>query len=110
MRTRTLPYRTDRPPWALDLRGLDLRPRIRPGSAGVFDSANQLVDYGEALFATPGRVYGPDGLRVSRKTNAGSTCDLDPTAPGRWRALYGDAFLDDLEAAALDEEPPEACS
>lgn len=104
MRTRTLPYRTDRPPWALDLRGLDLRPRIRPGSAGVYvASATQLGEYGETLFATPGHVYGPDGLRVSRDTGARSTCKLDPTAPGRWRALYGDTFLDDFEA--LDEEP-----
>jgi predicted amidohydrolase len=73
-------------------------------------SANQLGDYGESLFATPGHVYGPDGLRVSRSTRAGSTCALDLTAPGRWRVLYDDTLLDGCEAPALDEEPLEACS
>ncbi len=65
---------------------------------------------GQAQVPLLGRVYGPDGLRVSRKTNAGSTCDLDPTAPERRRALYDDTFLDDFEAASLDEELLEACS
>lgn len=64
----------------------------------------------EALFATPGHVYGPDGLRVSRNTGAGSTCKLDPTASGRWRGLYGNTFIVDFEAAAVDEAPLEACS
>jgi predicted amidohydrolase len=87
-----------REPWGPQY---ELSCGARALDSGVYvASANQLGDYGEALFATPGHVYGPDGLRVSLSTDVGSACDLDPTAPGRWRALYGDTFLDDFEAAA----------
>jgi predicted amidohydrolase len=97
-----------REPWGPQY---ELSCAARALDSGVFvASANQLGDYGEALFATPGYVYGPDGLRVSRSTGAGNTCDLDPTAPGRWRGLYGNTFIDDFEAAIVDEEPLEACS
>ena len=41
---------------------------------------------------------------------AAGACNLDPTAPGRWRGLYGNTFTDDFEAAIVDEEPLEACS
>ena len=73
-------------------------------------SANQLGIYPEARFGCPGHVYGPDGLRVSLSTGAKSICDLDPTAPARWGGLYGNTFLDDFEATAVDEELREACS
>jgi predicted amidohydrolase len=97
-----------REPWGPQY---DLSCAARALDSGVFvASANQLGDYGEALFATPGHVYGPDGLRISRSTGSGNTCDLDPTAPGRWRGLYGNTFTDDFEAAIVDEEPLEACS
>ena len=79
--------------------------------SGVFvASANQLGDYEEALFATPGHVYGPVGLRASRSTGPRSTCNLDPSPPGRWRGLYGNTFIEGSEAASADEEPLEACS
>lgn len=77
--------------------------------SGVYvASANQIGDYPEARFATPGGVYGPDGLRVSRSPP--STGNLDPGAPGRWRRLYGDTLLDEFRAGAMGEEPLEFCS
>ncbi len=79
--------------------------------SGVYvASANQIGDYPEARFATPGHVHGPDGLRVSRSIGATSTSDLDPGAPGRWRSLYGNTLFDAYRVAAMGEEPLEACS
>lgn len=60
---------------------------------------------GDALLHAPLQDGG-----CPRAVAAGSTCDLDPTAPGRWRALYDDTFLDGFETAPLDEEPLEAHS
>jgi hypothetical protein len=79
-------------------------------TAKVLSLSPQLGGYREAFFAAPGHVYGPDGLRVSRCTGHRCSCDLDPTAPGRWRGLYGNTFIDGLEAAVADEEPLEAYS
>ena len=56
-------------------------------------SANQLGDYPEAAFDTPGGVYGPDGLRVCREANAGgfaaSVAGVDTGLPERWRSAFG---------------------
>ncbi|MDQ4128281.1 MAG: carbon-nitrogen hydrolase family protein [Actinomycetota bacterium] len=97
-----------REPWGQQY---DLSCAARALDSGVFvASANQIDVYGEALFATPGHVYGPDGLRASHSAGPRSTCNLDPSAPGRWQGLYGNTFIDDFQAAVADEEPLEACS
>ena len=36
--------------------------------------------------------------------------NLTPQPPVRWRGLYGNTFLDDFEATAVDEELQKACS
>lgn len=68
-------------------------------------SANQLGAYPEARFDAPGHVYGPDGLRVSRGIGNLSVGEIDPGAPERWRRLYGNTFLDGVEAASLEAAP-----
>jgi 5-aminopentanamidase len=59
-------------------------------------SANQLGDYPEARFDTPGGVYGPDGIRACGRAYAGggarSVAEIDPGLPGRWRNSFGDAL------------------
>jgi 5-aminopentanamidase len=55
-------------------------------------SANQLGDYPEARFDTPGGVYGPDGIRVCRRADARSVAEIDPELPGRWRSSFGDTL------------------
>jgi predicted amidohydrolase len=59
-------------------------------------SANQLGDYPEACFDTPGGVYGPDGIRACGSAYAGaganSVAEIDPGLPGRWRNSFGDAL------------------
>lgn len=60
-------------------------------------SANQLGVYPEARFDVPGHVYGPDGLRISRSEGEWSIGEVDPGAPGRWRRLYGNTFIDGVE-------------
>jgi len=55
-------------------------------------SANQLGDYPEARFGTTGHVYGPDGMRISRRVGKASVARLDPEAPGAWRRFYGDTL------------------
>ena len=68
-------------------------------------SANQLGDYPEAGFDTPGGVYGPDGLRAGARTDAGangagasaggfaaSVASVDTGFPERWRAAFGDTL------------------
>jgi 5-aminopentanamidase len=65
-------------------------------------SANQLGVYPEARFDTPGHVYGPDGLRVSRSAGERSVGKIDPSAPGRWRRLYGSTLLDVVETIPLE--------
>ena len=52
-------------------------------------SANQVGDYPEARFGTPGGVYGPDGDLISGSLGETSVARLDPGAPARWRGLYG---------------------
>lgn len=55
-------------------------------------SANQMGDYPEARFGTPGRVYGPDGMKISRRSGPASIAPLDTGASKRWRRFYGDTL------------------
>lgn len=67
-------------------------------------SANQLGRYPEASFETPGRVFGPDGRRISGETGVISASEIDAGAPALWRGRYGCTL--GLPAPA----PLEACS
>ena len=68
-------------------------------------SANQSGFYPEASFATPGHVYGPDGMRVSSSLGSMSVGTVDLTASLRWRAHYGDTLV-----GGAGEEPLEIVS
>ncbi len=61
--------------------------------------------YPEAGFATPGHVYGPDGMRVSLLSGAASIGTLDPAASLRWRTCYGNTLV-----GGVGEEPLEIVS
>ena len=64
--------------------------------SGVYvASANQIGAYPEASFDTPGHVYGPDGLRVSRETGGHGIGTVHLEASGRWRSFYGNTLLED---------------
>ena len=52
-------------------------------------SANQLGEYPEAGFDTPGGVYGPNGLRLCDRTDARSVAEVDLGLPERWRSSFG---------------------
>jgi predicted amidohydrolase len=65
-------------------------------------SANQLGVYPEARFGTPGHVYGPDGMRVSRSEGELSVAEIDPDSPERWRTFYGSTLLESVEAVPLE--------
>jgi hypothetical protein len=52
-------------------------------------SANQLGDYLQVSFDTPGNVYGPDGARICRRVGAGSVTEVDVELPERWRSSFG---------------------
>jgi 5-aminopentanamidase len=95
-----------REPWGFQY---DLSCAARALDSGVYlASANQIGTYPEARFDSPGHVYGPDGLRVSRTVGATSIGELDPGAPRRWRRLYGNTLEDQL--SDIGEEPLEICS
>ncbi len=55
-------------------------------------SANQLGDYPEAGFDTPGGVYGPNGLRSCDRTDARSVAEVDLGLPERWRSSFGNTL------------------
>jgi predicted amidohydrolase len=59
-------------------------------------SANQLGEYPEARFDTPGGVYGPDGIRacelVRGRADARSVAQIDPELSGRWRSSFGNTL------------------
>ena len=61
-------------------------------------SANQLGDYPEVGFDTPGGVYGPDGLSACKRAYtegcAASVAGVDTGFPERWRAAFGDTLED----------------
>src|SRR3712207_9533867 len=66
-------------------------------------SANQIGDYPEARFGTLGHVYGPDGMRLSRRLGAASVAHLDPDAPGMWRRFYGDTLSGHGRVVGIEE-------
>lgn len=68
-------------------------------------SSNQVGDYPEARFGTPGGVYGPDGGRVSKSIGNRSVGNIDPAASIRWRRLYGNTMP--LDASAVWRVRPE---
>src|SRR5918998_407613 len=61
----------------------------RHRAGGVSESANQLGEYPEAGFDTPGGVYGPNGLRLCDRTDARSVAEVDLGVPERWRSSFG---------------------
>ena len=63
-------------------------------------SANQLGDYPEAGFDTPGGVYGPDGLRVCELTGPRSVARVDLGLPERWRESFGSTLPAPAETPA----------
>jgi predicted amidohydrolase len=63
-------------------------------------SANQLGDYPEAGFDTPGGVYGPNGLRVCERTDTRSVAEVDLGLPERWRSTFGSTLPTPTEALA----------
>ena len=63
-------------------------------------SANQLGDYPEAGFDTPGGVYGPDGLRVCELTSSHSVARVDLGLPDRWRKSFGSTLPAPAETPA----------
>ena len=80
-----------REPWGPQY---DLSCAARALDSGVhLASANQSGDYPEARFATPGRVYGPDGARISHRSGPANIAPLDVHAPERWRRTYGDTLI-----------------
>ena len=92
-----------RDPWGLQY---DLSCAARALDNGVYvASANQLGVYPDGRFDTPGHVYGPDGLRISRSEGERSVGEVDPGSPGRWRRLYGNTFLDGVEVLDVAVEP-----
>lgn len=97
-----------REPWGPQY---DLSCAARALDSGVYvASANQIGAYPEARFGTPGHLYGPDGLRVSRSLDEMSFGTIDPAAPERWREFYGNTLREDEKVASIGEEPLEICS
>ncbi len=79
-----------RSPWG---RQYELACAARALDSGIYlASANQLGDYPEARFDTPGHLYRPDGSRVSYSTGPASVGAVDPDSPERWRASFGDTL------------------
>ncbi len=82
-----------RSPWKSQY---DLSCAARALDSGVYvASANQLGDYPEAQFDAPGHVHGPDGERISQSVGVTSIGILEPEAPARWRAIYGNTIIGD---------------
>ena len=63
-------------------------------------SANQMGDYPEAGFDTPGGVYGPNGLRVCERTGSRSVAEVDLGLPERWRRTFGSTLPAPTETPA----------
>ena len=69
-------------------------------------SANQVGEYPEARFGTPGGVYGPDGCRISTDADGRSVGVVDREVSVSWRNCYGSTLhFRNVEADSL-----EACS
>ena len=68
-------------------------------------SANQLGDYPEAGFDTPGGVYGPDGLRACERAGSRSVARVDLGLPERWRSSFGSTLPVPTETLAPQALP-----
>lgn len=55
-------------------------------------SANQMGEYPEARFDTPGGVYGPDGDRACERADARSVAGVDLELSERWQHSFGSAL------------------
>jgi len=91
-----------RRPWG---RQYELACAARALDNGVYlASANQMGDYPEAAFDTPGGVYGPNGLRVClrvcERTGSRSVAEIDLGLPERWRNSYGNTLPAPMETLA----------
>lgn len=69
-------------------------------------SANQIGEYPEARFGTPGGVYGPDGCRISPEGGRMSVAAVDRSVSEDWRSRYGNT----LQYAVAASASLEACS
>ncbi len=69
-------------------------------------SANQVGDYPEARFGTPGGVYGPDGCLISETFGDRSVGAVDRGVPVSWRNCYGST----LRRIGEEADSLEACS
>lgn len=69
-------------------------------------SANQVGDYPEARFGTPGGVYGPDGCRISIDAGGRSVGVVDREVSASWRNCYGST----LNSRIVETDTLEACS
>lgn len=69
-------------------------------------SANQVGDYPEARFGTPGGVYGPDGCLVSEAFGDRSVGVVDRGVSVSWRNCYGST----LYQRSVGSDSLEACS
>ncbi|MGF1470575.1 MAG: carbon-nitrogen hydrolase family protein [Rubrobacteraceae bacterium] len=78
---------------ALYARQYELSCAARALDNGVYlASANQVGEYQEARFGTPGGVYGPDGRRISETTGNRSVGTVDRHASISWRSCYGNTL------------------
>ena len=69
-------------------------------------SANQVGEYPEARFGTPGGVYGPDGCCISGSFDGRSVGVVDRDVSVNWRNCYGST----LYRGGMDPATLEACS
>lgn len=69
-------------------------------------SANQVGEYPEARFGTPGGVYGPDGCCISETVEGRSVGVVDRDVSINWRNCYGST----LYRGGTDPATLEACS
>ena len=68
-------------------------------------SANQLGEYPEARFDTPGGVYGPSGERVCERVGACSVAEVDLGLPDRWRGSFGSTLPGQVGTLAPQPSP-----
>lgn len=76
-------------------------------------SANQIGEYSDADFDTPGGVYAPDGTRASEfgkgsLNQRSGLLELDPEAPALWKSSYGNPLFYGQSAPELIEDGAEA--
>lgn len=56
-------------------------------------SANQLGDYPEARFGTPGHVFGPSGDCISELAGSAAIGEVDLEVSSEWRNFYGSTLF-----------------